>query len=92
MVKDYFYWKKNMTQFFKSIDYDLWEVIHNGYHILTKVEKAMTFPKLSHEWNELEKRNVQLNAKLYIIFIVNQIEMNIIGSLKTKWQNIFRGA
>ena len=30
----------------------------NGYYVPTKFENGMTFPKLSHEWDEVEKRNV----------------------------------
>lgn len=89
MGKDYCYWKIKMTWFLKSIDYDLWEAIQNGYDIPIKFENGMAFLKSSHGWHGLEKRNAQPNAKLYFIFIVQWIEMNIIGSLNVKWQNIF---
>ena len=48
----------------KSINYGLWEVIQNGYHVPTKFENGMTFPKPNYEWDGLEKRNAQLNVNV----------------------------
>ena len=67
-----------MTWFF-NIDYYLWEVIQNTYHVTINFENGMTFSNLNHKWNELKERNVQLNAKtmwyLHCALDINEYNM-----------------
>lgn len=52
-----------MKWFLKSIDYDLRDVIQNGPYILTKIGNRVAIKKSSEEWDDLNKKKVQLNAR-----------------------------
>ena len=65
---DYPYWKTKMTWFLQSINLDLWDVIEDGPLIPSKLENGMMVPKPKQEWDELDRKKVQLNAKsVYIL-------------------------
>ena len=65
---DYSYWKGKMPWFLKSINLDLWDVIEDGPHIPSKLENWVMVSKPKQEWNEPDKKKVQLNAKVVYIF------------------------
>ena len=57
-----------MTWFLNSTNLDLWDVIVVGPHIPSKLENGVMVPKPKQEWNELDKKKVQLNVKsIYIL-------------------------
>ena len=57
-----------MSWFLKSIDLDLWDVIEDSPHIHLKLENRVMVPKSKQEWDELDQKKVQLNAKdIYIL-------------------------
>nr|CAN74868.1 hypothetical protein VITISV_002411 [Vitis vinifera] len=60
---DYPYWKARMTWFLQSTDLDVWDVIEDGPTFPTKLVDGFLVPKPKKEWNELDRRNFQLNAK-----------------------------
>ncbi|KAL6348531.1 hypothetical protein AAG906_013151 [Vitis piasezkii] len=60
---DYPYWKTKMTWFLQSTDLDVWDVIEDGPTFPTKLVDGVLVPKPKQEWNELDRRNFQLNAK-----------------------------
>ena len=66
---DYSYWKTEMTWFLQSTNLDLWDVIEDGPHIPSKLENGVMVPESKQEWDELDKKKVQLNAK--VIYILN---------------------
>ena len=61
---DYPYWKTKMTLFLKSTNHDLWDVIEDGPHIPSKLENGVMVSKPKQEWDELDKKKVQLNVKV----------------------------
>ena len=63
---------------FKSIDLDVWDVIEDDPKFPTKLVDGVMVPKPKQEWNELDRRNFQLNAKVVLLCNVLWIEMNII--------------
>ena len=51
---NYSYWKCRITIYLKSINFELWDIVINGY----------TPNKVSYrEWNDEEKRIAQLDVK-----------------------------
>ncbi|KAL6337945.1 hypothetical protein AAG906_005410 [Vitis piasezkii] len=60
---DYPYWKARMTWYLQSTDLDVWDVIEDGPTLPTKLVDGVLVPKPKQEWNELNRRNFQLNAK-----------------------------
>ena len=65
---DYFHWKIRMTWFLKC-DYNLWDVIKNGPRIPTKMKNGVAIPKPEQEFDELDEKNIQLNARaVYYLF------------------------
>ncbi|WKA11536.1 hypothetical protein VitviT2T_029026 [Vitis vinifera] len=61
---DYSYWKTRMTWYLQSTDLDVWDVIEDGPNFPTKLVDGFLVPKPNQEWNELDRRNFQLNAKV----------------------------
>ena len=53
-----------MRIFLQALDYDLWSVLVNGPHISTKLIDGVSLLKLEGEWDEIDKKIVQLNAKV----------------------------
>ena len=74
-----------MTWFLQSIDLDVWDVIEDGPTFLTKLVDGVLVPKPKQEWNELDRRNFQLNAKtIYTLQCsMNKNEYNIICQCKS---------
>ena len=64
---DYPYWKTKVTWFLQSTNLDLWDVIKDGLHIPSKLENGVMALKPKQEWDELDKKKVQLNAKVVYI-------------------------
>ena len=60
---DYSYWKTRMTWYLQSTDLDVWNVIEDGPTFPTTLVDGVMVPKPKQEWNELDIRNFQLNAK-----------------------------
>ena len=56
-----------MTWLLKSTNLDLWDVIKDGSHIPSKLENGVMVPKPKQEWDKLDKKKVQLNAKVVYI-------------------------
>ena len=75
MEIDYDYWKTRMIWFLKSIDFDFWDVIKSSSHVLTKLENKVIIPKARQEYDELDKRKAQINAKV-IYFLYCAINRN----------------
>ena len=67
MATDYSYWKTKMTWLLKSTNLDLWDVIKDGSHIPSKLVDGVMVPKPKQEWDKLDKKKVQLNAKVVYI-------------------------
>ncbi|RVW62516.1 Retrovirus-related Pol polyprotein from transposon RE1 [Vitis vinifera] len=82
---DYPYWKTKMTWFIQSTSLDLWDVIEDGPHIPSKLENGVMVPKLKHEWDELDRKKVQLNAKAVFILhcAIDRNEFNHIWHYKS---------
>ena len=74
----YPYWKTRMTWYLQSTDLDMWDIIEDGPTFPTKLVDGVLVPKPKQEWNELDRRNFQLNAKVFLLCNVLWIEMNII--------------
>ncbi|RVW95009.1 hypothetical protein CK203_040013 [Vitis vinifera] len=53
-----------MTWYLQSTDLDVWDVIEDGPTFPTKLVDGVLVPKPKQEWNELDRRNFQLNAKV----------------------------
>ncbi|XP_016184183.1 uncharacterized protein LOC107625950 isoform X2 [Arachis ipaensis] len=62
--KYYNYWKERMKIFVQSMDYNIWKIIMNGPQTPTKIGvDGVVTPKTETEWNEDDKKKVELNAK-----------------------------
>ena len=53
-----------MTRYLQSTDLDVWDVIEDGLTFPTKLVDGVLVPKPKQEWNELNRRNFQLNVKV----------------------------
>ena len=84
MGTGYSYQKTKMTWFLKSTNLDLWDVIEDGPHIPSKLENGVIVPKPKQEWDELDKKQVQLNAKtVYILrWTIDRNEFNHVWQCK----------
>ena len=51
---DYTYWKTRMRIFLISMDFELWNLVENGF-------SKSSLPMI--DWNDLEKKAFSLNAK-----------------------------
>ena len=52
-----------MDIFIQALDYDKWNVIINEPHTLTIIVDGISSPKLKKDWDDLDKKLAQLNAK-----------------------------
>ena len=82
---DYPYWKTKMTWFIQSTNLDLWDVIEDGPHIPSKLENGVMVPKPKQEWDELDRKKVQLNAKIVYILhcAIDRNEFNHVWQCKS---------
>ncbi len=63
-VKNYAYWKERIRIFIQSIDYNIWKIVVSGPKIPTKTSAdGVVTPKEEAEWNEDDKKKIELNAK-----------------------------
>ena len=74
-----------MTRFFQSTNLDLWDIIEDGLHIPSKLENGVMVSKPKHEWNELDRKKVQLNVKSVFILhcAIDRNEFNCIWQCKS---------
>ena len=74
-----------MKIFIQALDYDMWSIIVHGSHTPTKLIDGMSLPMPEGEWDELDKKMAQLNAKamniLYCTLDAN--EFNCIFTCKS---------
>ena len=64
---NYPYWKTKMTWYLQSTDldvWDVWDIIEDDLTFPTKLVDGGMVPKPKQEWNELDRRYFQLNAKV----------------------------
>ena len=52
-----------MHIFIQAFDYDLWSVIINGPHTPIIIIDGKVVPKLKKDWDDLNKKLAQFNAK-----------------------------
>ena len=60
---NYTYWEALIRIFIQALDYDILSAIINRPHTLTIVVDGISFPKPKKDWNEEDKRLVQLKVK-----------------------------
>ena len=69
-----------MKIFIQALDYDMWSIIVNGSHTPTKIIDGIESTKSEREWDEVDKKMTQLNAKviniLYFI-LLRSLQHNI---------------
>ena len=67
-----------MKIFIQALDYDMWSIIVNGPHTPTKLIDGVKSTKSEKEWDEVDKKMTQLNAKAmnvlyYALMLMNSI-------------------
>ncbi|MCQ7416375.1 hypothetical protein NP118_23500, partial [Salmonella enterica] len=82
---NYSYWKNRMRFFLLSIDYDLWDIVEEGFKIPTKDVDGVSSIKPKEEWSINEKKACSLNAKAIncLFCALNEIEYNRVSICKT---------
>lgn len=82
---DYAYWKVRMTIYLKSIDYDMWLIIKNGYVEPIIEKEKIVFPKLEKDWDDIDKKKASLNARCMntLVCALNKTEFNRISHCLT---------
>ena len=53
-----------MTWFLQSIDLDSWDVIEDSPTFPSKLIDEVMIPKPKQEWDECDRKKIQLNAKV----------------------------
>ncbi|KAL4340094.1 hypothetical protein GQ457_08G032300 [Hibiscus cannabinus] len=82
-----------MMLFIQSTDYMIWDVVLDGLFIQVKREGDTLVPKQRHEWNDEERRRVQMNAKAMHIFFCalgpgEYADMSSCSSAKEIWDKL----
>ncbi|KAL4323108.1 hypothetical protein GQ457_11G024220 [Hibiscus cannabinus] len=90
---NYPYWKNKMMLFIQSTDYLIWDVVLDGPFTPLKREGDTLVPKQRHEWNDEERRRVQMNAKaMHILFCAlgpdEYAKMSSCSSAKEIWDKL----
>ena len=90
---NYTYWKARMCIFIQALDYDLWSVIINGPHTPTVIINGIPTPKQEKDWDDSDKKLVQLNAKamnvLYCALDANEFNwISTCSSVKKIWDRL----
>ncbi|GAV78593.1 DUF4219 domain-containing protein/UBN2 domain-containing protein [Cephalotus follicularis] len=91
---NYSYWKAKMTIFIQSLDYNLWDLIVDGPNLPTvTLENGDVIPKLRNNYDDNDRRRVQINAKAkhIIICAINSNDFNRISSCistKEMWDRL----
>ena len=82
---DYSYRKTKMTWYLQSTDLEVWDVIDDDPTFPTKLVDGIMVLKPKQEWNELDRRNFQLNAKTVFTLqcAMNRNEYNRICQCKS---------
>ena len=60
---NYTYWKARMKIFIQALDYNMWSITVNSPHTPTKIIDGVESTKPEKDWDEVDKKMVQLNAK-----------------------------
>ena len=60
---NYAYWKIRMIAFLRAIDYQVWDIIMDGYSDPTVVVDRQTKLKSKAQWTTIEKTNSNCNNK-----------------------------
>ncbi|CAL9097919.1 unnamed protein product [Musa textilis] len=76
---NYTYWKTRMRVFLISLDFNLWNIVENGFQLPFKP---------TNEWSDLEKRSFSLNAKAMnaLFCALDKNEFNRISTCKTVFE------
>ena len=53
-----------MTWYLQSIDLDVWDVIKDDPTFPLKLVNEVMIPKPKQEWDECDRKKIQLNAKV----------------------------
>ena len=53
-----------MKIFIQALDYDIQSILVNGPHTPTKLMDGLESTKFKKEWDEIDKKMAQLNAKI----------------------------
>lgn len=61
---NYPYWIKRMEMFIEAHDIGVWNIILEGFHMPTKIIDEKMDVKSRTEWDDKDKKLVQLNAKV----------------------------
>ena len=82
-----------MKIFIQTLDYDMWSIIVNGPHTLTKIIDGVESTKSEREWDEVDKKMTQLNAKamniLYCALDANEFNrISTCMSAKKIWDRL----
>ncbi|KAL4360717.1 hypothetical protein GQ457_04G018640 [Hibiscus cannabinus] len=82
-----------MMLFIQSTDYSIWDVVLDGPFTPMKREGDTLVPKQRHEWNDEERRRVQMNAKaMQILFCAlgpdEFAKMSSCSSAKEIWDKL----
>ena len=90
---NYTYWKARMKIFIQALDYDMWSIIVNGPHTPTKIIDGEESTKSEREWDEVDKKLAQLNAKamnvLYCSLDANEFNrISTCASAKEIWDRL----
>ena len=81
---DYPYQKTKMTWFLQSTDLDVQDVIKDDLTFPSKIVDGVMVPKPKQEWDECDRINFQLNAKVVYTLqgFIDRNEYNIICQCK----------
>ena len=82
-----------MKIFIQALDYDMWSIIVNGPHTPTKIIDGEESSKLEKDWDEVDKKMAQLNAKamnvLYCALDANEFNrISTCSSAKEIWDRL----
>ena len=84
------YWKTRMSVWIQGLDYELWEIVCNGPLIPVKTIRdengvEMTIQKKPSEFNDVDKKRMQLNAKAISVLYcaLDPNEFNRISAYKS---------
>ncbi|GAV70938.1 zf-CCHC domain-containing protein/DUF4219 domain-containing protein/UBN2 domain-containing protein [Cephalotus follicularis] len=83
---NYSHWNIKMTIFIQALDFNLWDIVIDGYELPRTVSKeGVKILKHKSLYTDDDKKKVQLNAKAkhVIICALNSNEFNIVSSCAT---------
>ncbi|EOY09072.1 Uncharacterized protein TCM_024438 [Theobroma cacao] len=62
-IENYPLWRMRFENFIQSIDLDIWDIILEGLHVPTKLVDSVRHVKKKAEWDDKDRKLVQLNHK-----------------------------